>query len=864
MIPTRLTLRNFMCYRDEATLDLRTVRVACVSGDNGAGKSALLDAITWALWGKTRASAERELMTLGATEMSVAFQFLLGDQEYRVLRYRRRRARSQDVAQLEVQLRPASCDPPGLDGAGEGEGWRPISGDTLAQTQALLTKALGMDYDTFINSAFVLQGRADEFTTKGPTERKQVLADILGLARYDELEERAKALRRERDGRRREIDRGLELIGQELARRPAVEAELTEVANRLIAVMREVDELSDALEALREHVVALEAREAQAREAEAQRDTYAREAGALRERAGRQRGHVADLQAIIAEGETIRRDHAALAAVEERERALNDALGRLNDLLRRHRDAEKRVETARNLRLQELHALEHKLKELSDQQAQAPAIEARYDELHGRLAALQAERERGETLQQSVTSATEEAVQRKAENAALKREMERLKERQRQIADADASCPLCRRPLGPGERRHIHDEYQAEGTSLGDQFRANRERIAVLDREVAAYQEQLGRIEAALREQRALDRELGQVTAQLQAARDAGDEYAAKAAERDRLVDLLDRQDFAHDAQRELADLNAAIAALAYDADEHQRVRVEVATLKPAAQRLSDLEHAEGSLATECQRLAEDEAMLASRETDREAAEARAVDLRAGLADLPALRDEYGDRKLDLIAREREKEELTRRHGGLEEALRRLADREEEGRGLRAERARVAEEEGIYRQLAEAFGKRGIQAMIIEAAIPELQDEANAILANMPGNTMRVEFRTQRETQKGDTVEALDIMIGDEAGQRDYAMYSGGESFRVNFAIRVALSKLLTRRAGAKLQTLVIDEGFGTQDARGRDGIVEAIRSIEGDFQTILIITHINELKDAFPAQIMIEKTPAGSQIMVA
>ncbi|CAA9589193.1 MAG: SbcC_Rad50, partial [uncultured Thermomicrobiales bacterium] len=160
-------------------------------------------------------------------------------------------------------------------------------------------------------------------------------------------------------------------------------------------------------------------------------------------------------------------------------------------------------------------------------------------------------------------------------------------------------------------------------------------------------------------------------------------------------------------------------------------------------------------------------------------------------------------------------------------------------------------------------GKRGIQAMIIEAAVPELQDEANRILANMPGNGMRVEFRTQRETRKGDTVEALDIVIGDEAGQRDYALYSGGEAFRINFAVRVALSKLLARRAGAKLQTLVIDEGFGTQDARGRDSLVEAIRSIEEDFATILVITHVNELKEAFPTQILVEKSTTGSQITI-
>ena len=109
----------------------------------------------------------------------------------------------------------------------------------------------------------------------------------------------------------------------------------------------------------------------------------------------------------------------------------------------------------------------------------------------------------------------------------------------------------------------------------------------------------------------------------------------------------------------------------------------------------------------------------------------------------------------------------------------------------------------------------------------------------------------------------MDIVIGDELGTRNYEMFSGGEAFRINFAVRIALSRLLARRAGAPLPTLIIDEGFGTQDNTGMEKLKEAINSIQGDFEKILVITHMDELKDAFPTRIDVTKTAAGSTISV-
>src|SRR5205823_12773717 len=105
MIPIRLSLRNFMCYRDNTeVLDLTGIHLACLSGENGAGKSALLEAITWALWGKARDRfIDDELISKGATEMEVDFQFMLNGDAYRVIRKRAMKGKVGTTV-LEIQI----------------------------------------------------------------------------------------------------------------------------------------------------------------------------------------------------------------------------------------------------------------------------------------------------------------------------------------------------------------------------------------------------------------------------------------------------------------------------------------------------------------------------------------------------------------------------------------------------------------------------------------------------------------------------------------------------------------------------------------------------------------------------------------
>jgi len=254
------------------------------------------------------------------------------------------------------------------------------------------------------------------------------------------------------------------------------------------------------------------------------------------------------------------------------------------------------------------------------------------------------------------------------------------------------------------------------------------------------------------------------------------------------------------------------------------------------------------------------EASLKRLEEECAADEKRAAQLRLQTEALPGERQRLAESTAHAAEARRARDETRDQSLYAQSRLDNCVFLERKQRESLARQDALRREQSIYGDLAYAFGRRGVQAMIIETAIPEIEEEANRILARMTDGRMHVKFETQRDVRSGvGTIETLDIKISDELGTRSYELFSGGEGFRVNFSIRIALSRLLAHRAGTRLQTLVVDEGFGSQDQDGRDRIVEAIQAIESEFEKILVITHLDDMRDRFPVRIEVSKTPQGS-----
>ena len=155
MIPVKLQMHNFLSYREPKALDLTSFNLAVLSGDNGVGKSSILEAITWALWGKTRANSDDSLIFQGEKVCWVELIFEHEKNFYRILR-KREITKRLGQSFLEFQTRSHHKQSI-LDDAN----WESIAEATIKATNEKIIKILKIPYEIFVNSSYLRQGHAD-------------------------------------------------------------------------------------------------------------------------------------------------------------------------------------------------------------------------------------------------------------------------------------------------------------------------------------------------------------------------------------------------------------------------------------------------------------------------------------------------------------------------------------------------------------------------------------------------------------------------------------------------------------------------------------------------------------------------------
>ena len=866
MIPITLTLSGFLSYCDPVEIDFTAFDLACIVGPNGAGKSSILDAITWVLFGQARQRGDT-IINNQSEQAEVIFVFRYEENLYQVKRSNPRGKAGVlefNIAQTSSVVSTQSTQALLTDTVN----WKPLSERTIRETQQRIEETLRLDYETFVNAAFFLQGKADQFTQQRSGDRKRILSSILGLEMWEEYRRRAVE-------QRKQIESQITILDGRLAE---IQAELSEEAvrkNRLQILQDELQRIGDTRTLQETNLEQSKQLHQLLEEKRKGRDLLAQRLATEKERcvsltkklAGRRIESESYAQ-ILKRAPEVKHDH------QHWQQARRD-LARWEETADEFREYEKRrraplslIEAERARLAQELKTLREQVAAISEQWSTVSSRQSALETLQSQITHLQSQIEQRKALETELASAHERLAAAKAENPRLKADMDEIKARIDRLAAADeneSQCPLCEQPLSPEERQRLINDLTAQGTEMGDKHRANRALLDEADKMVASIKVQVASLMSAEETLRQQTREFDQLKAQIEQIEATQTNWKKEGQPRlDEISLTLQRETFAPEVRTELAQIDAELKAIGYDAASHDSVRKTEMDLRRVEDDLLMLEKAKAANEPLAREIAETEAQLELLVQDSTALEQELASAEDAFTQSEENAPNLRQAQLALLDLQEQENRLRMDVGAAQQKVQVLDDLRKRRKELESQRETLAKRSGQYKQLETAFGKDGVPALLIEQALPQIEARANDLLDRLSGGEMSIRFDTQRELKTRDHLkETLDIRISDSAGLRDYELYSGGEAFRVNFAIRLALSEVLAQRAGARLQTLVIDEGFGSQDEIGRQRLLEAINLVKTDFAKILVITHIEALKDAFPARIEVEKTPRGSVVTV-
>ncbi len=856
MIPIRLEISGFLSYREPVTIDFTSFELACISGHNGAGKSSILDALTWVLFGEARQRGDAVINAQSdAAEVNLIF-------EYEGNRYHvQRRKEREKTGHIEFHIAP-----PTSTTDDDAPAWRPLTERTMRATQQRIIETLRLDYETFVNAAFFLQGKADQFTQQRPAERKRILSNILGLEIWETYRQRAAAKRRVVQAEIKSLGGHLKAINEELAE----EGQRKEHLRQLEAALKRIEETralqEQALESIRQAAARLEEQRQGVTALAARLAENRRQLTELQEVLSERQKDRQEFADLLAQAEAIQEAYQAWQAAREELARWEESAGRFREFEQQRQGPLTAIEAERARLTQEMETLLAQQSALAEKQAEQEILRQQVAAMEKELAALQEQVETRQALQDELETARQRQAEARAENPRLKAQMDELKNRiDRLSAVEGAACPLCGQPLSTEERERLIARLNAEGKEMGNRYRANTQLLNDAEARVKDLQAQLAAFASLDETLRQTIRTFVQITARIHQIETEIAEWEQTGSPR--LAELqraLAEEDFAPEARAELQKIDAQLKELGYDAAAHDAVRQAEREGRTAEESLRELEKARAALEPLDREIASLQKQIEALKATHQHEQKEYEKAQQALAEAEAVAPDLRQAQRDLLDIQEEENKLRMDVGAARQKVDVLDDLRARARQLESEREALSGQVARLQQLENACGRDGVPALLIEQALPSIEARANEILDRLSGGEMSVRFETQRELKtRDDLKETLEIRISDRAGTRDYEMYSGGEAFRANFAIRLALSELLARRAGARLQTLVIDEGFGSQDEIGRQRLIEAINIIKADFAKILVITHIDSLKDAFPARIEVEKTPRGSMVQV-
>jgi exonuclease SbcC len=723
--------------------------IATITAPNGSGKSSILEAITTALFYRARGVDSRgtgmdDLINNECDFFEITLEFVMDNNDYKIIRKKTRGGKHE----LEFFINNVSQT------------------EKINDTQDKINKVIKMNYDTFLDTVCIGQGKSDNFMKKKPNERKDVFVEILNLNQFEVLEKHTKDLKKELSTQLIEKENTLYLLQDSVNK----EAEY----NTLIT------QYSSYTKDFNNKILDKEIELKKVREEKAQYDLIIKQNEQLL-------NHKKNIYS------SINNTKNKISATENKVNSFNVKINNLKV---------KFVNNKKNIV-----SYQESIKEY-EEELNSIVIEEINDD------------------KTSINNQIEEILQQKNDLETEKTQhLTNIKSFKNQIAEYKiqynnlneynkGECEFCGNEItAEHKEKHLNDLIKKINTLTENIEENNKlceeivDKVNELKTKYVSCKNALNNIDEKVKEinklkirQEKLNSAISNYTDKISSLKEEMAEIKEQKTEYDNEIISLNKE--IEDLRNELSDFNKQYEECSVDEIETKifndgELEFDISTLRDK---------------------------LVKAESNKAVYEEKIVEIN------------NNKQKLNEVVKE------------IEDITTQISD---------------------YESLIEAFGKKGIQANIIANVLPDVENEINEVLDALFNNSTTIEFITQKDDKKTKakkeiSLETLDIVIHDKDRDRNYETYSGGEKFRIDFACHIGMAKFLAKRAKANIEFFMIDEGLGSQDDEGRENFILTVNKLSDMFKQIFIITHIDEVKDAFDKKIVINKDNIkGSKIEV-
>jgi len=796
MLLKTLALRNYRKYK-EAFIEFPDGVIGII-GLNGVGKTTLVEAIGWVLFGHVAARTTKELIKReGASAhepCSVALDFELEGDRYSVVREMTGKNLVPKASlMVNGKLITTNAD----------------------EVSAAIQEKIGMDHLAFFTSVFARQKELNALSVMKAAERKKLVLRMLGIER---IEQGIQAIREDKRGKEKLIE-GIKAATVDQAGRKKIDV--------LLTAQTDLERTQQALEPIIRELVAVTARkEVQVTAARAAWEAATRvyeQYVALNTQLSERRRDVAN---TVKRREEKEQELAALLRKQQRletiadqertyyqQRAKKDELDQLREQYQRKSELERQAARI-------VTELQKRTEKLITVRAQRPEFEGTEEQLAAVKRELEAVQRQKDHLHTSLGSLKSQVLQ-------SKKEIDEQTKKKARIEDLgpESDCPLCDRVLGAhyeillAKLQEELDRRSHELQSVFKEYKGEKERLSSIQGDEAVLTQQNAALEQRITAMRALDSQIAHEEHEVAQWRE---ELAAVQ------TDLESLRDIAFDP----AAYKAVIASLAnLEAAYHEilGLRAETARLEEVRKNLQTLHELELTVAADI------------REVERQ------------IAALAFEKREYEETKGSY---EREQEELT-------ELKLKLAGKRSEWEAIHRDTERLLAEIVEQQRLQVEKEKEEREIMYLSELEKLLNDfklymvgRIRPMLSEYASELLRRLTDGKYSTMELD--ENYDIFVYDEGTAYELNRFSGGEEDLANLCLRLAISAVVTERSAIQTNFIILDEIFGSQDAYRKRNIMQALNALSKKYRQILLITHIEDVRDYMEYVLRVQEDEAG------